>query len=153
MCSICLDETRDCDYTFDGCGHAFHSSCLVDWLRQGNLSCPNCRTDVTEPRVRSIETFLGLRERGSYLRRFARRGSAPFELKHLVHRLRAAEEKEREHRRSAATYKREHAEIFRRYHRMRGTWFSKRRRVYQLRSFLEVFDSPEVPLPGLWVND
>lgn len=57
-CAICLDE--------DGllvevhCGHAFHGTCIEEWLSQHG-TCPICRTKVLdEPSPRRITpTFLG----------------------------------------------------------------------------------------------
>lgn len=42
-CSICLDGIGTCPLLIR-CGHVFHEKCLLRWLREGNLSCPVCRT-------------------------------------------------------------------------------------------------------------
>ncbi|GFQ02466.1 nep1-interacting protein-like 1 [Phtheirospermum japonicum] len=44
-CPICLrDPTVGAQVSrFPSCAHAFHSHCIVGWLREKNNSCPMCR--------------------------------------------------------------------------------------------------------------
>ena len=101
-CAVCLgeveedgDENNNNAYSFD-CAHRFHATCIVDWLRQGNLSCPTCRSDVSTDHL----DHYTVRERAKYLRStVARRKSAPADLKRLVESVRRAEELERAARR------------------------------------------------------
>lgn len=54
-CPICQMEMGDQEeelqdenaktFRLTPCGHTFHTSCIVDWLRRGNTSCPTCRND------------------------------------------------------------------------------------------------------------
>jgi hypothetical protein len=46
-CSICIDPCNKQAITLQSCGHRFHKPCLHSWFRRNQLSCPNCRGDVT----------------------------------------------------------------------------------------------------------
>lgn len=48
-CSICLDsESADDFRRIPGCGHLFHSKCIIEWLSIGRkMSCPLCRTQAS----------------------------------------------------------------------------------------------------------
>lgn len=43
-CSICLDYVPNINTTTLECGHTFHTSCCLKWLRHNN-NCPFCRTE------------------------------------------------------------------------------------------------------------
>jgi len=47
QCAICLDCINHGDeiQRIPGCGHHFHSMCLIPWV-QINATCPLCRKDV-----------------------------------------------------------------------------------------------------------
>jgi hypothetical protein len=47
-CSICLDDIMEGnEETFLICFHAFHSTCIKDWLDR-NAKCPVCQFDIKE---------------------------------------------------------------------------------------------------------
>lgn len=53
-CSICLKNycVGDCIITAaidDGCPHAFHESCITEWLIRGNMRCPVCLRRFDSP--------------------------------------------------------------------------------------------------------
>ena len=29
-------------HKLEECGHKFHTTCIINWFRQGNQNCPNC---------------------------------------------------------------------------------------------------------------
>lgn len=113
-CSICLQSMSDdgvspCTHTLEECGHTFHASCIVRWFRQPDASqCPLCRGS-SDASFDMFENPWRLRTRASSLRMYARRRDAPFELKRIVARLRAAEERQKvaqtEHREFRVQYK------------------------------------------------
>ena len=151
-CAVCLgevDEDESNAYSFD-CTHRFHATCIVDWLRQGNLSCPTCRTDVS---TNHLDTFT-VRERAKYLRStVARRKSAPAELKRLVDGVRRAEELERAARHECVAYHRAHADVFKTHMRLRTKRFAASRRVTRKTRLLGVYASADYPLPPLVVHN
>lgn len=57
-CSVCLDNipsNHRASVVLNVCGHAFHKPCLLSWFRRNNITCPNCRSDVT--RIDFMRTF------------------------------------------------------------------------------------------------
>lgn len=46
-CTICLDHIHKNNKTLN-CGHAFHISCIDNWLAVNSV-CPNCRRNPNEP--------------------------------------------------------------------------------------------------------
>jgi hypothetical protein len=50
-CSICQDRMRQGEIirTLTACTHAFHKSCLDNWLLHSSVRCPSCRHDIREP--------------------------------------------------------------------------------------------------------
>jgi len=44
ICAVCLDEDCKPDVMLLGCGHNFHSHCILKWV-QKNFSCPLCRQE------------------------------------------------------------------------------------------------------------
>lgn len=42
-CAICYDSDRPCDLTLPGCGHTFHTACVLS-MSQYDVRCPICRT-------------------------------------------------------------------------------------------------------------
>lgn len=73
LCAICLGELGPRSYTTKGetkeaeppeqqqrlgCGHAFHATCMQEWLhtqwqKYGEMSCPMCRSPVLPPIVKA----------------------------------------------------------------------------------------------------
>ena len=47
-CPICLDEIKEKNFSVTGCGHKFHTTCLITSIKTNN-NCPLCRTQITEP--------------------------------------------------------------------------------------------------------
>lgn len=58
-CSVCLSpmESNEDLRSLEGCGHQFHSSCILPWFVRcartgdGALTCPMCRHEETSPRT------------------------------------------------------------------------------------------------------
>lgn len=47
-CSICLEEIKEDNFILEDCEHNFHVKCIMKWFRQGNKTCPICRSDPTQ---------------------------------------------------------------------------------------------------------
>lgn len=151
VCGICLDEVQEesiGSFPLE-CSHTFHSNCLIRWLRQGNLSCPCCRSDLHD----AGECIPGytLRERASYLRQFARRASAPRDLKRLVERVKKSEEKEREIAKNLSEWRRANKEVIKTQNKLIGMRHMARMRRRRLLNVLGLYESAEYQLPSLIV--
>jgi hypothetical protein len=48
-CTICLDEESIEPITLTSCNHGFHTSCLDNWFKTNNISCPMCRSYLEVP--------------------------------------------------------------------------------------------------------
>ena len=47
QCLICLDDYQpEEDIRVMSCRHAFHQTCVDEWLQTGRNNCPACRTTV-----------------------------------------------------------------------------------------------------------
>ncbi|RWV86243.1 hypothetical protein BHE74_00034704 [Ensete ventricosum] len=59
-CAVCLSELRDGELVrlLPKCGHAFHLSCVDNWLRS-HVNCPLCRAPVVFPTSVSIDSDPG----------------------------------------------------------------------------------------------
>jgi hypothetical protein len=44
ICSICHDTLNNNQYKIPECNHLYHSSCIIEWYRTGNIRCPNCNS-------------------------------------------------------------------------------------------------------------
>ena len=53
-CVICL-ENLDAKKEVLECKHAFHSSCIAEWMRK-HTTCPTCRVTMTDEAISSILT-------------------------------------------------------------------------------------------------
>lgn len=40
QCAVCQEDASDHRLS---CGHSFHASCIIDWFRRGESTCPVCR--------------------------------------------------------------------------------------------------------------
>lgn len=44
ICSICHDKFDNDKYIIPECNHMFHTSCIIQWYRTGNIRCPYCNS-------------------------------------------------------------------------------------------------------------
>jgi len=44
ICSICHDKFDNNKYEIPECKHYFHTSCVIEWYRTGNIRCPYCNS-------------------------------------------------------------------------------------------------------------
>jgi hypothetical protein len=151
-CTICLEALPPFSATTIAtldCGHAFHATCLVGWLRRGTVNCPTCRTSAV---AREHVPPLALRARASYLRRtVARRREAPAELLRLVRQVQQAEEQYRARAHDERAFVRAHADVVRGLRQKRSARWRASFRATQSRALLGLYASPTLPLPSIAV--
>lgn len=59
-CAICMEPVSDDhDTTHCPAKHAFHTECLIPWLRS-NPTCPTCRVAVSVPGIEPLSTTLSI---------------------------------------------------------------------------------------------
>lgn len=152
MCAVCLEElSSEHTHALDGCGHTFHSGCLISWFQRGRISCPTCRSDAHQSE--SAISPMALHARASYLRNtVGRRASAPAELKDMISKLRRAESKQREKNKDLQEFKRDHREVVRRMNTLRAQKYSAWRRVRRLERLLGLYQCTDLTLPALVVH-
>ena len=97
-CPICLDKLDDGRtngiYTIAECNHKFHSDCLIEWWKNGIMSCPLCRNEYNG--------VCNLKSKVSIFRKMGLRKGCPPLLKNLSKKLREAE---LEYKKSRGEYK------------------------------------------------
>ncbi|KAL3655669.1 hypothetical protein CASFOL_000065 [Castilleja foliolosa] len=56
LCSICLDCIQSVDYVRDlyNCTHLFHTECLDNWVDEGQVTCPLCRSMLLPPKINPL---------------------------------------------------------------------------------------------------
>lgn len=149
-CSICTEHIDDSATRHSlECGHVFHASCICNWFRQGNPTCPNCR-DVGSQM--NHLNWPDSRARASALRRRARNSTAPAQLKALVKNVQKAEEKYKTIRKEMTDFRKNHLEIFKTWSKFRPRLFSANRRQREAIRMLGTFASPDFPLPNVQRN-
>ena len=150
ICPICVEaiEGESC-HELSGCRHAFHPNCIIEWMRRGNLTCPTCRSSLSD--TSSYTMPLDVWDRASYMRSIANRPTSPPELKRLLSKLRDAESKLRAASSAMRDFKRSHSEYLRTERKLSVRISSSRRRVYNARTRLGMFHSNSTPLPPLAV--
>lgn len=85
ICCICQDCISDhkTKYVIPECKHNFHSNCIIEWFRSGATTCPYCRSSQNpEDRIYRYSRLWD--SRYAFVTSFARRKSAPKQLKKLV---------------------------------------------------------------------
>ena len=48
------------------CEHVFHSACIDEWCRK-NLTCPNCRTDLSYKNILEVRQEKSKKENSSWI--------------------------------------------------------------------------------------
>ena len=109
-CSICQEEFTDFDelyetntHKLEECGHKFHTTCIINWFRQGNQNCPNCGDCGISAGSRKYGFSRNwgwckpeLREKFATLRAYSKRKDAPEKLKKSIAKIAEMESKYKE---------------------------------------------------------
>lgn len=60
ICTICLNEIKNNTVNISRCGHIFHHSCYIEYLKYNenkeNIKCPNCR--MISEYIKDIYLFM-----------------------------------------------------------------------------------------------
>ena len=152
-CAVCMESlTTDHVHTMDGCGHRFHSGCIIRWMQHGHLTCPTCRGDLRH--AEGALPAMAMHERAKHIRRtLGRRRNIPADLQRLFTRLRKAEAAEREHRRAFKDFQTAHRDIFKQYKRLRTKRWSHVRATGRCERLLGLYQGPGLTLPPLVVYE
>lgn len=63
VCSICLEDIDpfNRNMTITGCGHKFHTDCLIEWAKYRHI-CPMCKENIgVKPEDEDIDVETGHR--------------------------------------------------------------------------------------------
>ena len=141
-CSICCqsnDLSETC-YRLP-CGHTFHPHCIISWFREGQSTCPNCRSEPEEENALLPDVFT----RASMLRRKYK--NAPPILKRLIDDLRKKEASRRDQSSRRKDYYQTNRHILKEYRSLQ----SQKRKAYcavrRAKRRLGLFNSSSFPLP------
>ena len=47
-CAVCLETSSRTEFKTLGCNHRFHQNCLQSMLKNGQRTCPLCRTNIND---------------------------------------------------------------------------------------------------------
>jgi len=92
-CAICLEDLDNQQTHKLPCGHTFHTTCQIIWFRNGNVTCPTCRSSnnigsMPRNRLRRNQTAFQI------MSQRARRNDAPLPLKRAYEKYKKAKDSE-----------------------------------------------------------
>ena len=142
ICAICHVEYDEKDdvHTLPECSHKYHSSCIIQWLRTGNASCPSCRGHAA-PERRS-----GLVHNATYFQMvssYARRKTSPKPVQKLYEKYKKAKANYSEHSRILREFKKTHNAILKQFDKLRSLRYRCRRGLFIAKRNL--VDIPVIP--------
>ena len=109
LCTICQEYIdmeaeiyKPTSYKLETCTHRFHTTCIINWFRQGNKTCPNCGDNGPHSGgsgafrywARGVRAYE-LQARFSLLRTYSKTKNAPQFLVKKFEKLKSLEEKEK----------------------------------------------------------
>ena len=103
-CTICAEPLAEGQTTTIECGHAFHTSCVLQWFRYYNDSCPNCRDEGNSDRFDETS-------RATRMRTLRRKRNLPWRVRVKLQKMDDARAMERQLRRDLLDYRRQHAPV------------------------------------------
>ena len=148
ICAICSDTIEENGHSLEGCGHTFHTGCIVMWFRQAS-SCPMCRDAGTDNLIDGI----ALRERSALLMRTSRNKGAPIALKTLAGRVRKQQTAVVNVKRRLLEHKRRHREVLTTHNRLFASSRLARVRLSNLRRLMGLYHDATLRLPPLLVSN
>ena len=144
-CSICTENINEAGGITLECNHTFHASCICNWFRKGNPSCPNCRDSGNSHMLNWPDS----RARASVLRQKARNKCAPIQLKALVKKLQDHEQKCKAIRKEMREFRKKNIDVFKTWAKFRPKFYAECKNHREAIRKLGTFASPEFPLPNI----
>lgn len=138
-CPVCMGDITN-PHTLD-CSHTFCTSCIVQWFRSGQASCPMCRD------VAVHLNFPTMMERCTMLRRKARRKDASKRLKVLYGRLLRAEKKQKEANREYHDFRRSKKADLKHYRKLNSARWRAELGVRRAKVRLGLHTDKDEPIP------
>jgi hypothetical protein len=136
-CTICADTSDAATLHTLECGHSFHSECIVQWFRSGNDTCPNCRSSAITARFERQTP----QQRLTSLRR---RRTIDQTTKSLILKHDQARDRAKVLNRERNAFRREHAQVFRSYHKL-GRMLCNQ--IHRQRNLLRYIDATTTVVP------
>lgn len=111
-CSICLEHlknnSKNGTYS-DECGHTFHTDCIAQWWKSGNVSCPLCRSNNRNLNLTEFETRVSL------FKKYARRKNGPSIVKDILQKLKTSQAEFDKAKKETQIFKKKNKDIFKEY--------------------------------------
>ena len=139
-------------YTLPECGHTFHTSCILQWFRQGQaVTCPLCRDlgSVSAGVACAIFGAVNCEDRGRILSTVARRRDAPAPLRKLAASARQARQGVVDARKELRAYQRAHKVVLSRVSRLKAAVRARKQRERSAAQRLALYSGPGFELPAL----
>lgn len=111
VCTICLQDSEEPFHVLP-CGHQFHVSCAIQWFREGNSTCCNCRS-------RTLESRLQRRTPGQRIAILRRRKHISCATRQLLKRHDALRAKWLHHTAEMRAFRALHRDVIREHNRLR----------------------------------
>lgn len=148
-CTICCEELSAAPAHELRCGHAFHTTCVIDWFRMGGCTCPLCRSADFQAHT----VPMSAPERVRRLRRAAARADAPEALKALVNRIKRRRAKQRLLRLALRSFRAANERTISAERELVHRLERSSTRMEDLRDELLAFSHPQVSVPLLEHSD
>ena len=108
-CVICCEDLvgNKPSHELPECGHKFHQLCINTWFRQGNSKCPLCNNNGAGFQASNKLYYGDWKIKYDYMKRFAKKNSAPHSLKKIVKRITKRQESIKKGREELTSLKKE----------------------------------------------
>tara|TARA_B100000902_G_C27277953_1_gene899925 strand:+ start:758 stop:1273 length:516 start_codon:yes stop_codon:yes gene_type:complete len=89
ICSICHDKFDNDKYKIPECNHMFHTSCIIQWYRTGNIRCPYCNStpDILDEEFTYIGNRRMIKAKYKIISNYCRRKNANQDVKKKVEEI------------------------------------------------------------------
>ena len=136
ICAICHDKFDNNKYEVPECNHHFHTSCIIEWYRTGNIRCPYCNSTPTvldEDHVSYYGNRKMINNKYKIISNYCRRKNANVQIKKKVEAIRKLNDKLTEMQSEINNIKKEdgkYIEIKKKISSLRRSKWSTQRTIY-----------------------